>query len=142
MANIFNEDFREFIQALNTYSVDYLLVGGYSVILHGYSRTTGDLDLWVERTADNYYKLFKAFDEFGLPMFDMTLENFLNVEKYDVFTYGRPPSSIEILTDLKGLTFKEAYANLILYKEDDLKINLIHYNDLIEAKKSAGRPEI
>jgi hypothetical protein len=41
MANIFNEDFREFIQALNTYSVDYLLVGGYSVILHGYSRTTG-----------------------------------------------------------------------------------------------------
>ena len=44
MASIFNEDFRDFIQALNEAEVAYLLVGGYSVILHGYSRTTGDLD--------------------------------------------------------------------------------------------------
>ncbi|UTA68006.1 MULTISPECIES: DUF6036 family nucleotidyltransferase [Emticicia] len=140
MANIFNEDFRDFIQALNNHSVDYLLVGGYSVILHGYARTTGDLDLWVNRTADNYMKLVAAFDEFGLPVFDMTFNNFLDITKYDVFTFGRPPSSIEILTNLKGLTFDEAFANHILFKEENLQINLINYSDLIEAKKSAGRP--
>ncbi|MFT7481861.1 MAG: hypothetical protein ACI8WW_000791 [Oceanospirillaceae bacterium] len=43
MGNIFNSDFRDFIQALNNTSVDYLLIGGYSVILHGYVRTTGDV---------------------------------------------------------------------------------------------------
>jgi hypothetical protein len=47
MGNIFNQDFRDFISALNQEEVNYLLVGGYSVILHGYSRTTGDMDLWV-----------------------------------------------------------------------------------------------
>jgi hypothetical protein len=41
MANIFNDDFRDFIRALNKANVEYILVGGYSVILHGYARTTG-----------------------------------------------------------------------------------------------------
>lgn len=44
MGNIFNEDFRDFINALNNNHVRYILVGGFSVILHGYSRTTGDMD--------------------------------------------------------------------------------------------------
>jgi hypothetical protein len=35
MANIFNEDFRDFIDALNKQQVEYMLVGGYAVILHG-----------------------------------------------------------------------------------------------------------
>jgi len=43
MGNIFNEDFQDFIQALNNNRVEYILVGGFSVILHGYSRTTGDM---------------------------------------------------------------------------------------------------
>ena len=102
MGNIFNDDFRDFIKSLNGYNVDYILVGGYAVILHGYRRTTGDMDIWVRNTQENYEKLLKAFLEFGLPIKDMTLENFLNSNKMDVFSYGRPPVSIEIMTALKG----------------------------------------
>ena len=47
MGNIFQEDFRDFLNALNQQKVRYLLVGGFAVILHGYSRTTGDMDIWV-----------------------------------------------------------------------------------------------
>lgn len=47
MAPIFNSDFREFIQALNDRNVVYILVGGYAVIIHGYRRVTGDMDIWV-----------------------------------------------------------------------------------------------
>ena len=43
MGNIFHEDFEDFIVALNNNEVEYMVVGGYSVILYGYSRTTGDL---------------------------------------------------------------------------------------------------
>jgi hypothetical protein len=50
MGNIFNDDYRDFLSALNEQEVKYLLVGGFSVILHGYSRTTGDMDIWVERS--------------------------------------------------------------------------------------------
>ena len=53
MSNIFNQDFKDFIESLNAHDVKYILVGGYSVILHGYPRTTGDMDLWVERSEEN-----------------------------------------------------------------------------------------
>ena len=49
--NIFNPDFQDFIAALNLSEVAYILVGGYSVILHGYARTTGDMDIWVQPTG-------------------------------------------------------------------------------------------
>lgn len=45
MGNIFNPDFKEFLLALNKHNVEYIIVGGYAVILHGYSRTTGDIDI-------------------------------------------------------------------------------------------------
>ena len=48
MGNLFNPDFQDFLRAFRLHGVRYVLVGGYSVIMHGYSRTTGDLDLWVE----------------------------------------------------------------------------------------------
>ena len=57
MGNIFNDDFRDFIKELNNNSVDYMLVGGYAVILHGYGRTTGDMDIWVKNDRVNYLKL-------------------------------------------------------------------------------------
>lgn len=70
MGNVFNDDFRDFIQALNNHNVEYILVGGYAVILHGYRRVTGDMDIWANRTKENYHKLARAFHEFRLPLFD------------------------------------------------------------------------
>ena len=52
MSNIFNEDFIDFIQALNNAEVKYVLIGGYAVIIHGYQRTTGAMDLFVECTKE------------------------------------------------------------------------------------------
>jgi hypothetical protein len=103
-----------------------MLVGGYSVILHGYSRTTGDLDIWVERTAANYARLVRAFQVFGLPVFDMSAENFLSRPDLDVFTFGRPPVAIDIITQLKGLDFPEAYAQAPEMEVNGLLVRLLH----------------
>ncbi len=141
MSNIFNEDFQYFLKAFNKYEVKCLLVGGYSVILHGYPRTTGDMDLWAEKTSENYERIVSAFADFGMPIFDMTIDNFLNNPLIDVFTFGRPPVAIEILTNVKGLIFGDSFEKYIDYQIDnELSIKLIHYDDLILAKKAAGRP--
>ena len=141
MGNIFYQDFRDFIQALNDNNVDYILVGGYSVVLHGYSRTTGDMDIWVQRTKANYKKIVKAFQQFKMPMFDMTEENFLHHSTWDVFTFGKPPVSIDLMVKVKGLEFEGCYKIAQEYIDDGLKIRLIHINNLITAKKAAGRPK-
>lgn len=141
MGNIFNNDFRDFISALNDQEVKYILVGGYSVILHGYSRTTGDMDIWVERSIENHTKIKKAFQQFGMPVFDMTLENFLSHPNWDVFTFGTPPVAIDLMVQLKGLDFERSFENAIVFEDDELKIRTIHKNDLIIAKQSANRPK-
>ena len=139
MGNIFNSDFRDFIAALNHNQVRYILVGGYSVILHGYSRTTGDMDLWVERTKDNYLKIKDAFEEFGMLVFDMTEENFLHHPSWDVFTFGILPVAIDLMIGLEGFNFQEIFDRSVIFKDDELNIRVIHKNDLIAAKKKAGR---
>ena len=139
MSNIFNSDCQDFIAALNKNEVRYILIGGYSVILHGYSRTTGDMDLWVERTEGNYLKLSNAFEEFGMPVFHMTEENFLHHPVWDVFTFGIPPVAIDLMIKLEGIDFPSAYNRSVIFKDEDLEIRTIHKNDLIAAKQKAGR---
>lgn len=140
MNNIFNIDFQEFIEALNFSKVKYMLVGGYSVILHGYSRTTGDMDVWIEPTTDNYHKMITAFFNFGLPTSAFTIEQFLDTDNYDVFSFGTPPVAIDIMTRVKGLKFKEAYLNNKWFDiEQDLKVCVLSKQDLLKGKKAAGR---
>ncbi|MCO6487559.1 MAG: hypothetical protein J5I98_04030 [Phaeodactylibacter sp.] len=136
----FYQDFLEFIQALNNHEVEYLLVGGYAVILHGYTRTTGDMDIWVNPSKENYEKLVPAFREFGMPVFDMTEENFLYASRFDVFTFGTSPVSIDIMTQVKGLTFEEAFLGATSVELDEgLSVRLIALEDLLRAKRASGR---
>ncbi|MBN8674671.1 MAG: hypothetical protein J0L56_11080 [Chitinophagales bacterium] len=139
MPDIFQEDFRDFLKALNDQEVKYIMVGGLAVVLHGHARVTGDMDIWVECTEENYTRLTRAFEQFHMPVFDMSLEKFLNVKESDVFSFGRNPVGIDIMTAVKGLNFDEAYRLSTLFDDEDLLIRVIHINHLVEAKKAAGR---
>lgn len=141
MGNIFNEDFQDFINALNKVGVKYVLVGGYSVIYHGFPRTTGDLDIFVEVSPENYNNICKAFELFRLPIFDMTENNFLNNDNIDVFTFGRAPVSIEILKSISGITFNEVYKNCISTIYEGLDLKIINLPDLLKNKTASNRPK-
>jgi hypothetical protein len=47
----FPVDFADFVHALNANGVEYLLVGGYAVGVHGYVRATVDIDFFYRRTV-------------------------------------------------------------------------------------------
>jgi len=139
MGNIFNDDFRDFLKALNDSNVEYILVGGYAVIIHGYRRTTGDLDIWVNTTKENYLKLRNAFLKFGLPTTDLSEKKFLDDDSIEVFTYGVPPVCIDIMKCVKGLNFPEAFNSSQIFMNDELPIRYVGYQQLVNAKKAAGR---
>ncbi|MFN8310029.1 MAG: nucleotidyltransferase [Chitinophagales bacterium] len=136
---IFNDDFREFILALNASQVEFILIGGYSVMLYGYPRTTGDLDIWLNRTPENYKKLIRAFSEFGLPTNAISIEDFLHNESMDVYSFGRSPVAIDLLVKVKGLDFDLALANSVIMQPDGFPVRVVSYHDLIKLKKAAGR---
>lgn len=43
------------------------------------------------------------------------------------------------MNEVKGLKFTAAYKKSKIYLQDGLKIKFIYFNDLIVAKKAAGR---
>lgn len=136
---VFNDDFIDFLVALNDFEVEYILVGGYAVILHGNARTTGDIDVWVNPVEENFVKLLKAFIQFGLPSDSLSKEKFLDTKTYEVFSYGRPPIAIDIMTSVKGLSFDESFKHSKQFPVGDIKVNLIDYRDLIATKQASGR---
>jgi hypothetical protein len=84
--------------------------------------------------------LVSAFRDFGTPTFDMTAENFLQRPDFDVFTFGRSPVAIDIITKLKGLEFADAFTQATDAEVEGLTVRLIHYEHLLQAKLAAGRP--
>jgi len=136
MANLFNQDFQDFIQSLKVNEVEYILVGGYAVILHGYIRSTADMDVWVHKTKDNYQKLKKALEKFGAPVFPES--EFLG-NKFNVWGFGKEPNRIEIMSEVKGFKFDKVYAKRKIYQQENFTIRFNHLNDLLKAKEAAGR---
>lgn len=61
-----SRDFKEFVELLNANGVEYLVVGGYAMALHGRPRHTGDLDVWVGCKEENAGRLMAALRAFGL----------------------------------------------------------------------------
>ncbi|MDQ2770554.1 MAG: hypothetical protein M3Y54_08650 [Bacteroidota bacterium] len=59
--DLFDAKSAALITQLQRQQVAYLLVGGYAVNIHGYSRGTGDMDIWIRPTADNVLRLVAAF---------------------------------------------------------------------------------
>lgn len=139
--NLFNDDFIEYIELLNKHKVEYVLVGGMAVNIHGYRRTTGDMDIFVNPTAQNHLKLKNVHLDFGMHMGEMEiLASFLDTAKFDVFTFGASPIQIDILTACKGIDFSEAFNNAIQVEiKDDLKVSVVDYISLISTKKASNR---
>lgn len=59
----------------------------------------------------------------------------------NVFTFGRSPIAIDIMTAVKDLDFEEVFDKAKIFEEQGLKIRTIHKNDLIKAKKATNRPK-
>lgn len=130
-------DFKDFLKLLNEKKVEYLLIGGYAVSYHGYSRPTGDMDVWIRFSETNAERTAEALEEFGYARKDQSLPVLLQFGK--ILRMGFPPFRLEVSTDIDGVVFDECYANHVVINIDDIPVTLIGYEDLLTNKKAAGR---
>ncbi|MFO1423793.1 MAG: hypothetical protein U1F70_09105 [Candidatus Competibacteraceae bacterium] len=98
-----SQDFKEFVELLNKHNVEYLIVGGYAVGIHGYPRYTGDLDVWINATVENARKMVRVLDDFGFSSFGLTEGDF--TKPGNVIQMGCPPFRIDVLTTIDGVDF-------------------------------------
>jgi len=130
-------DFQDFLRLLNANAIRYVVIGGYAVAFHGYLRYTGDLDVFVELSAENADKLVRALQEFGFDLPELKPSLFLR--KGRVVRMGREPMRLEILNQIDGVTFEECYQKRRVSKLGTLKINFISLPELLKNKKATGR---
>lgn len=132
-----NKDFKEFIKLLNENKVQYLVVGGYAVNLHGYPRYTKDIDFWIWLKSENIQKLIQAIKDFGFGSLDLSESDFSSPE--NVIQLGYEPYRIDLLVDLDGIKFEPCFERRSLIELDNVQVSFIGLEDLIQIKTNAGR---
>lgn len=132
-----HSDFQDFLKLLNVHGVEYLVIGGYAVIYHGYPRATQDLDIWIAVHPDNANRVVRALEEFGFGSPELTTEMFL--KDSSVVRMGIPPIRIEITTRISGVEFQESFHGKIVDEMDGIPVNIINLKDLLLNKKASGR---
>lgn len=129
-------DFLAFLSCLSSHDVKFLLIGGYAVAYHGYVRTTGDLDVFVDCSQENAEKLVAACEEFGLGA-SVSLELFLTPG--NILRFGVPPMRLEILNEISGVIFQECWDSREVLKIRESEIPVISIQKLLKNKKASGR---
>ena len=115
-ADSFSKDVLDFLLLLHKNGVRYLIVGGEAVIFHGYARLTGDIDFFYEATPKNVKRLYEALREFwqGNVPGIAAAQEFLQVGL--VIQFGVPPNRIDLVNQIDGVKFEEAWRNKVIVR--------------------------
>jgi hypothetical protein len=132
-----NEDFLEFIGLLEAHGVDYLIIGGYAVALHGFPRFTGDIDFFVAVNPENAAKLMQVFEAFGFGDIGIRHEDFLRPDF--VIEIGREPRKIQVITGIDGVEFAECRSRRVEVEWQGIHLKFIGKQDLIRNKRTSAR---
>ena len=144
--DINNPYYIDVLSSLNLNNVEYILVGGLAVGLHGYSRYTGDMDLWVNPTMANMDRLYSSLLSMG---YDKSEINNIKKER-DI----ENPTPIRLIEDngifkvdfmtntfQKLFNWNECKKESIEYKTEGLIITVVHINHLIHMKENTKRDD-
>lgn len=136
-----NEDFRDFLLALAQAGAEFLVVGAHAMALHGIPRATGDLDVWIRPDGANAARVWEAIVAFGAPVAALGLSRQDLQTRGTVIQIGLPPRRIDLMTELSGLEFDEAWPNRVSVSIEQVGIPFLGRGELIRNKRASGRPK-
>ncbi len=133
------EDWRAFIESLNSNEVEYLIVGAVALAYHGFPRYTGDLDILVRSSPENARRLEAVLVRFGFGDLGLRAEDF--ADSYKVIQLGVPPNRVDLLTSITGVSFDEAWTGRAEGELGGVRANFIGRQALVLNKKATGRSQ-
>lgn len=146
-------DIERVLGALNAADVRYLVVGGVAVVLHGFLRTTKDLDLVLQLDPDNVLRGLHALKSLGFqPVVPVPLEAFAdpvireswirdkNLLVFSLWHPDRQGFQIDLFAS-EPFDFSEVHARALRVSLDTTEAIVIGARDLIALKRQAGRSQ-
>jgi predicted nucleotidyltransferase len=123
------------LRSLNVYKVRFVVIGAWAFPHYGYSRTTLDIDIFIEPTEENAKKTLKALKKFGYDISDITINDLLSnkllIRQYMVET--------DIHPFVAGVSFGEIWKTKDRYNFEGVPVYLPSLKKMIKMKKAAGR---
>jgi hypothetical protein len=129
-------DFIDFVKALNTAKVDYVIVGAYALAFYGIPRATGDIDFWIRPTHKNAEHPLSALQEFGFGELAIKEDDILSGK---IIQLGYPPVRIDLLSKLSGLTTAEIWRSRQKGKLGEHYVFFLGRDGYIKNKEATGR---
>jgi hypothetical protein len=133
------KDLKDLLLAFNDQAVKYLVVGGYAFGVHAEPRATKNLDLFIRSDKENSEAVFRALSQYGAPLSGLSPADFMDGT---IFQIGQPPARVDILQQIDGVSFDEAWENRIEgFLDGEIRTTVISKDDLIRNKLASGREQ-
>lgn len=140
------------LAALEQAGVDYVVVGGVAVVLHGHLRTTGDLDIVVRLSGDHARRAVEALTRLGMrPRLPVPAEDFADSTKrrewistkgLTVFSFWDPNDAaffVDVFAE-EPFDFSAVHARAQRVQLSGTTAVVVAIEDLVAMKRAAGRP--
>jgi hypothetical protein len=134
-----DRDLREFIELLNASDVRYVVVGAFALAHHGRPRYTGDIDFFVESSAQNAKRLTEVLEQFGFANTGVVEEDFTSADQ--VVQLGVEPHRVDLMTSISAVGFEEAWNSREYGNLDGLQVPFISKELLKRNKAAVGRKQ-
>lgn len=135
------------VQTLVDEGVDFVIIGGWSAILHGSVYLTNDLDLCFSRRPDNLKRLASALAPFHPRLRDLPatlpfIWDETTLQHGTVFTLSTELGDIDLMAEVAGLGgFDEVKSRSVLIQAFDRNVRTLDLPGLIASKRASGRPK-
>jgi len=142
---------RQIFRALADAQVDYVVVGGFAVIMHGHLRATSDLDLVVGLAPDNCARSLAALEGIGLrPRLPVRLSDFADpdirrdwvehrhMQVLQLWDPANPERSVDLFVR-EPFAIERMLAEAVTKDLDGVPIRIASIRHMIAMKREAGR---
>lgn len=136
-----HEDYRDLLVLFADASVEFVIVGAYALAFHGAPRASGDIDLFVRPSLANAQRVFDALARFGAPLESAGVTAGDFAQPGAVYQIGLPPRRIDVLTEISGVTFDEAWTSRVVGEVEGRTVGFIGRAALLKNKEASGRPK-
>jgi hypothetical protein len=136
-----NDDFRDVVVQFADAGVEFVIVGAFALAFHGAPRASGDIDIFVRPSDENATRVFDALMRFGAPLPAHGVAAMDFAREGTVYQIGLPPRRIDVLTQISGVAFDEAWASRANVEVDGRSVHIIGRDALLKNKVAAARPK-
>ena len=130
-------DFKDLLASFNAHAVEFVIVGGYALAVHGAPRFTGDLDILVHPEEGNARRVVAALEAFGFSGAGLTAGDFQEAEK--IVQLGVPPVRVDILTSLTGVSWEQVFEGSLPGDFGGVPVRFIGRDAFVANKRATGR---